>query len=73
MAVTVVRVEVVGRRGAERTVHHLSNGWWINDLGLRGAREHRYALYRPGVGDSGRATFVTSGQKFRKLLDRVDG
>jgi hypothetical protein len=73
MTVTVVRVERVGRRGAERMVHHLSNGWWISDNGRRAGREHRYALFRPGVGDGGHTTFVASGQKLRKLLRLAAG
>lgn len=72
MPVTVVRVDSVGRRGAERTVHYLSNGWWIVDTGQRGSREHRFALYRPGVGDTKHATFVASGEKLRKLIGRAD-
>lgn len=68
--ITVVRVEEVGKQGAKRTVHHLSNGWFINESG-NNKRIKRFALYKPGVGNQGprNAKFVTSDDKLKHLLE----
>lgn len=66
--ITVIRTEVVGKGGGRRTVHHLSNGWWINDLGQRGQREHRFSLYKPTVGNSAHGTFVKGDNNLKNLL-----
>lgn len=67
--ITVVNVRTSGKGGAQRTIHTLSNGWWINDMGLRGQRTHRYSLYKPGVGGPGRQTFVRGDDNFARLLE----
>ena len=71
--ITVVRVEEVGKQGAKRTVHHLSNGWFINESG-NNKRIKRFALYKPGVGSTGpgQATFVKAEDKLQSLIDFVD-
>lgn len=73
MSVTIVRVEEIGSRGTRRTVRYLSNGWWINE-NCRTPNQHRYALYKPGVG--GRvehATKIKTSNKIRPLLEHADG
>lgn len=68
--VHIVSEEEIGRLGAKRTVYRLSNDWWINDLGKRPSREHRFSLYKPGVGttDMSKGTYVAGNNKMKPLL-----
>lgn len=65
--VTVTRVVKVGKRGAERTRHYLSNDWWIDEGGRPSEhRGHKFSLYKPTTGEDG--TFVKSSNKLKRLL-----
>jgi hypothetical protein len=68
MAVTIVRTKDIGKAGAKRTVHHLSNGMWINESG-RGHRGFKFSLYK---GTPSRSTYVKGANKLQELVDYAD-
>ena len=68
--VTVVSTELVGKKGSQRTRHHLSNGWWVDEGGRSSQRKgHRFVMYKPTSGTGG--TFVAGANKLKRLLDQI--
>lgn len=67
--VAIVKTKDVGKAGAKRTVHYLSNGMWINES-YRGHRNNNFSLYRGKPG--GGATFVRGANKLQELVDHAN-
>ena len=72
--VTVTSTKTIGKAGAKRTVHYLSNGWFVNESN-NNKRGNRFALYKPGAGSQGvsQATFIRGDDQLKRLLDYVNG
>lgn len=64
--ITVTETKTRGKRGAEHTVHMLSNGWWITEWNHRNKGDGSFTLFKPRAGGSPLA--VKAGTKFDSLL-----